>query len=138
VPILIKWQKCDHTQPGEMWADSKMNDFREEVTREMNNREARDGMTSAEKANHKKKGHNMTADEKWGIASLPMFSSLTIDDFSPPQLHGQMGFSNASMDLLVAWLDSRIQQVRPQEKEARLAHLNAAEAVQANIRSQKN
>jgi hypothetical protein len=111
-----------------------MNELREKVTREMNEREVRDGMTTAEKSNQKK-ARGMTADEKRGIMSLPIFSSLTIDDFVQPQLHGQMGFGNASMDWLVAWLDSPVQKVGPQEKEARLAHLNAAEDVQAKIRS---
>jgi hypothetical protein len=129
-----EWQMCDHTKHEEMWADSKINEFRENVTQEMNEREVRDNTTSTEKSNQKK-AHGMTADDKWGIMSLPIFSSLTIDDFFPPQLHGQMGCGNASMDWLETWLDSGVQKVGPQEKEARLAPINAVSAVQANIRS---
>jgi hypothetical protein len=40
----------------------------------------------------------MTFDEKPGAMSLPIFSSVTTDDFVPPQVNGQMGFVNASMD----------------------------------------
>jgi hypothetical protein len=50
----------------------------------------------------------MTADERKGIMSHPIFPSLDILDFGPPLLHKQMGSGNATMDWLVfAWIDSR-------------------------------
>jgi hypothetical protein len=46
-----------------------------------------------------------------------------------PFLHTQMGFGNATMDWLVVWIDSRVQNVGADEKLVRLAHLKATEDV---------
>jgi hypothetical protein len=59
------------------------------------------------------------------MMSHPIFPSLDILNFGLPQLHTQMGFGNATMDWLVAWIYSRLKKVGPDKKVARLAHLKA-------------
>jgi hypothetical protein len=82
-----------------------------------------------------KEGHEMMADERQGITSLPLFPSLTVDDFAPPMLHNQMGVDNAVTDSSVAWLDIKVQKVGSQEKVARLSHMVVSEAVVVTLAS---
>jgi hypothetical protein len=65
--------------------------------------------------------------------SLPLFPSLTVDLYVPPILYNQRGFGNAVSDSVMAWLDSKLQKVGPQEKVAHLSHLVASEAVVATL-----
>jgi hypothetical protein len=88
---------------------------------------------SADPIEKRQKKKEMMADERKGIMSHTIFPSLGILDFGPPLLHTQMGFGNATMDWLVAWIDSHVQKVGADEKLASLAHLKANEDVKIKM-----
>jgi hypothetical protein len=61
--------------------------------------------------------------EKRGMMGPVLFPSLSIDDFVPPMLHRQMGFTNPAVDMLSKLIDKKVQKVGYGEKVARHAVL---------------
>jgi hypothetical protein len=108
-----EWQKYNHTKQGKVWTHKDMDEIRERV------------------ANDK----NLSPDEKKGCMGPALFPSLVVDDFVIPMLHGQMGFTNAVVAWCIGWIDSKVQKVGEEEKEARLTVLNATSDLQNKVRA---
>jgi hypothetical protein len=108
-----EWQNYNHTKQGKVWIHKDMDEIRECV------------------ANDK----NLGPDEKKGCMGPALFPSLVVDDFVIPMLHGQMGFTNAVVTWFIGWIESKVQKVGEEEKEARLTVLNATSDLQNKVRA---
>jgi hypothetical protein len=75
----------------------------------------------------RRQNKDMMPDERMGIMGVPLFPCLSAGDFAPPQLHGQMGLTNAILERFFQFIDDKVEVVTEDEKKARSENWKALE-----------
>jgi septal ring factor EnvC (AmiA/AmiB activator) len=82
-------------------------------------RKVREEQKAQTEKKEKRQQKDITPGERMGIMGVPLFPSWVPDNVAPPQLHGQMGLTNALLECFICFVDNEDEIVMDEENEAR-------------------
>jgi hypothetical protein len=103
-----KWQRHDWSKKGNLWTDEMVTLIRDRLRDEDQAHEVREGEAARTVRKARRQNKDMMPDERMGIMGVPLFPFLSAGDFAPPQLHGQMGLTNAILERVFSSLMTRL------------------------------